>query len=319
MENDAMTSNMVSQLNNSVISEAKEVKSEEQINNEMVDAINLEELIEIKAVNIDSVIDSFKKKALEKMQKISCDKVFEELQEIHLKNCINYCEERLSNARNIDVMKAELVERFDKTLPDLETLPFALKNGLECFISHYNTNYQFERAFSILAGNFYEIFYNEIPYTAHEYLVPIPFNEKETELLEQYPEDMVFFLALALRKIVYANLLKHLQDPSALQKEISPKNNAFKWNVTKNNKTEFVQLFYALHKAGYIEGEITKVIEASAVFFNLELSEHWQSNLSANIHRFIKQPVIFDNLKKAYTAHSDKLQQVKYEKNKGKS
>lgn len=82
--------------------------------------------------------------------------------------------------------------------------------------------------------------------------------------------------------------------------------------ATKENKNDFVQLIYGLHKAGYInhgEGEITRIVETLAKALNLKLGDNWQSNLSASIHKAKRdyQPLVFKNIQQAYMLYMDNL------------
>jgi hypothetical protein len=84
------------------------------------------------------------------------------------------------------------------------------------------------------------------------------------------------------------------------------------WTTSKDNKTEFVQLIYALHGAGYLnngKGEITKIVESLAGVLGVALSKNWQSNLSASVHRSNRdyQPSIFSKIAEAYSEYADKL------------
>lgn len=84
------------------------------------------------------------------------------------------------------------------------------------------------------------------------------------------------------------------------------------WTASRDNKTEFVQLIYALHEAGYLNngtGEITKIVESLADTLSVSLSKNWQSNLSASIHKSNSdyQPPIFGKIATAYTGYADRL------------
>ncbi len=81
---------------------------------------------------------------------------------------------------------------------------------------------------------------------------------------------------------------------------------------TKENKNDFVQLIYALHQAGYINygrGEITKIVEAAAIAFNVKLGNNWQSNHSASIHKAKRdyEPPIFRKIQDAYKNYTHDL------------
>jgi hypothetical protein len=51
------------------------------------------------------------------------------------------------------------------------------------------------------------------------------------------------------------------------------------------NQTEFVQLIYALVRAERLSNDrIEEMVEVLAEFMGINLSRHWQSNLSKSIH-----------------------------------
>jgi hypothetical protein len=82
------------------------------------------------------------------------------------------------------------------------------------------------------------------------------------------------------------------------------------WKGT--NETEFIQLIYALHEAGYLyneERQITSLVWQMADAFNVRLGRNWQSNFSHSINnrKLGYEPKIFKDLKKYFIAYRDKL------------
>ena len=82
-----------------------------------------------------------------------------------------------------------------------------------------------------------------------------------------------------------------------------------KWQ--RDNKTEFVQLIYALYEAGYInneESQKTKLVTQLSSLFNFDVGKHWQSNLTKSINDRNADyvPDIFQNLTKAFIEYRDK-------------
>lgn len=68
-------------------------------------------------------------------------------------------------------------------------------------------------------------------------------------------------------------------------------------------KTDFYKLVYALHASGCIKGEITKVMEALAPAFGIQLAKSWQSGVSKNMdysNAGYNNTELFDDMKKAY-------------------
>ena len=93
-----------------------------------------------------------------------------------------------------------------------------------------------------------------------------------------------------------------------------------KWTSVKDNKNEFVQLIYGLHKAGYInegKGEITKITEALASVFDVKLAKGWQSNHSTSIRNASAkyEPAVFRKIQEAYKKHMAEILESK-KKNK---
>lgn len=83
-----------------------------------------------------------------------------------------------------------------------------------------------------------------------------------------------------------------------------------KWTGKKDNKNEFVQLVYGLHKAGLInagKGEITKIVENLAEVFKIELGKGWQANHSSSIHKAKSnyKPPVFTKIQDAYQKYAD--------------
>jgi hypothetical protein len=78
------------------------------------------------------------------------------------------------------------------------------------------------------------------------------------------------------------------------------------------NQTEFVQLIYSLFHSETltIEGnEKTKLVEEIAIYFNIKLSEHWQSNLSKAINKRNNdyEPQIIETIKSGYNNYKKEI------------
>ncbi|MBI2722211.1 MAG: RteC domain-containing protein [Bacteroidetes bacterium] len=94
-----------------------------------------------------------------------------------------------------------------------------------------------------------------------------------------------------------------------------------KWTGKKDNKNEFVQLVYGLHKAGLInqgKGEITKIVESLAEAFKIELGKGWQANHSSSIHKANKdyEAPVFAKIREAYKTYVE--EQIEHLKKKKK-
>jgi len=83
----------------------------------------------------------------------------------------------------------------------------------------------------------------------------------------------------------------------------SPIQSALKWNA--DNETELIQLIYALNKAGYISGNITKIVPEFASLMNFPLGKNWKINHSSSIHNRKDgyQVKLFEKLKEKYNEY----------------
>lgn len=82
------------------------------------------------------------------------------------------------------------------------------------------------------------------------------------------------------------------------------------------NQTEFVQLIYSLFHSQTltIEGnEKTKLVEEIAIYFNIKLSEHWQSNLSKAVNKRNNdyEPQIIETIKLGYNNFKKEIKDKK--------
>ena len=157
-------------------------------------------------------------------------------------------------------------------------------------------------------------------------------NGKRITLYISEEEKALKNLALNERKLLkymiratgYAELQKRLPtmfDEKEIASTEKTKTNTYpiEWSGKKDNKNEFVQLIYGLHKAGLInegKGEITKIIETLAEDFKVDLGKGWQANHSSSIHRAKEdyQPRIFHKLQLAYGQYI--TEQLTLKKNK---
>ncbi len=131
---------------------------------------------------------------------------------------------------------------------------------------------------------------------------------EEEKALKKLALDERKLLKYLIRAIGYVELQKRLPKMFDEKENVSPeKPNAYPiiWSGKKDNKNEFVQLIYGLHKAGLInegKGEITKIIETLAENLKVDLGKGWQANHSSSIHRAKEdyQPRIFHKIQLAY-------------------
>ncbi len=118
----------------------------------------------------------------------------------------------------------------------------------------------------------------------------------------------VQYMTVQQIKVKFATLIQNGNNADVKPMELYP----VKWTGNRDNKNEFVQLVYALHRAGYInhgQGEITKIVESLAATLNVALGKSWQSNLSSSVHKSKNdyEPPVFEKIKKAYLRYADEL------------
>lgn len=110
------------------------------------------------------------------------------------------------------------------------------------------------------------------------------------------------------QRLLPAKQIKSEKSQISLDQQIKKRSNV-KW--TGKNKTEFIQLIYALYHSKLINNdtnEITKIVIDIASFFDVELGNNWQSNLSKskNVRNNDYVPKVFDRIKTAYVNYSNK-------------
>jgi hypothetical protein len=149
--------------------------------------------------------------------------------------------------------------------------------------------------------------------------IPVQFEEKEEEnkILKQLALDerklMKILVSYTAHKEIQKRFDSLFEETENVKddKEITAKY-PVKWTSVKDNKNEFVQLIYGLHKAGYInegKGEITKITEALANVFDVKLAKGWQSNHSTSIRNASAkyEPAVFRKIQEAYKKHMTEI------------
>ena len=139
---------------------------------------------------------------------------------------------------------------------------------------------------------------------------------------EQRPSEREInqFVSITKNRLNFErNFLFLERDPEFELTEKVPIKSGISWTGNKDSKNDFVQMVYGLHRAGIInagKGEITKIVEALAPVFNVELGKNWQSNHSASIHKVNRnyQPPVFDKIKEAYLKYAEGLLEDKKKK-----
>ena len=150
-------------------------------------------------------------------------------------------------------------------------------------------------------------------------------HEEENKMLKKLALDERRLMKMLVTYTAYKDIQKRFntlfEDTETVKdnKELIVKY-PIKWTAVKDNKNEFVQLIYGLHKAGYInegKGEITKITEALANVFDVKLAKGWQSNHSTSIRNASGkyEPAIFRKIQEAYKKHMGEILEHK-KKNK---
>lgn len=136
----------------------------------------------------------------------------------------------------------------------------------------------------------------------------------EKKELKQLAADEKRLIRLLVRFVAFQEIEKRLPDILNMADKKAGKGDSglypVKWTSVKDNKNDFVQLIYGLHKAGYLnkgKGEITKIVERLADTLQVDLGKNWQSNLSSSIHKSKHgyEPPIFNKIKQAYQYYAE--------------
>lgn len=226
--------------------------------------------------------------------------------------------------------KEHVVDEFRKAMEFLEACNKSDKNRqkvAEIFMLFYkrgeDMNYTLEHLRKVFGHEIEEIKSYKKIVDGEEQDVYITEEEKA---LKQFTLNDRKFIKFLIRLIAFQNIQKKIDkiyQESVSDNDRNPKSieNIVKWTGSKeDNKNEFVQLVYGLHKAGFLnkgKGEITKIVESLSEVFGIDLGKNWQSNHSASIHKAKHnyEPPIFQKVKNAYQEYTEKLIEEK-KKNK---
>lgn len=232
------------------------------------------------------------------------NQIFDELLNRYIKTIEKNYQGRYKKAKDKEFVKEELKKGTDFIL-DWTWLDTSKGKLIQAFSEMYMRGEDMNEIISHIRKSFGEI--EDIkPFRRIE-------NGKKITLYLSDEEKALKSLALNERKLLkflirdtaYREIQKHLPVMFDETESTPPKDYAIKWTSKKDNKNEFVQLIYSLHKAGYInegKGEITKVVESLAGVFKIDLGKGWQANHSSSIHKAKNnyQPQVFDKIKEAY-------------------
>jgi hypothetical protein len=235
--------------------------------------------------------------------------VFEELLSRYIKAIEKNYLWRYKRAKDKEFIKDELQKGVDFII-EMNTLDDAKGKLINTFWEWYKRGENFNDIMKQLRQSYGEVD-NIKPYgiiengkTITQYL------SEEEKALKKLALDERKLMKLLIDYAAHKEIQKRLptmfgeQEASPAEKEKTA-SYPIKWTGKKDNKNEFVQLVYGLHKAGLInegKGEITKITEALAGIFKMELGKGWQANHSTSIHkaRANYQPLIFHKIREAY-------------------
>lgn len=214
---------------------------------------------------------------------------------------------RYKRAKDKDFIVDELIKETDNVL-DWMTASKSLGELIDLFSTRYNRGENIDEILSDLKRIYGDV--EEIrPFKKIENgkKISLYISDEEREL-KNLALDKRRLVRLFIRYLAFRRIKKRLPElfkAMEAQQIVTRNNYPVKWTSKKDNKTEFVQLIYGLHKAGLInegKGEITKIVESLAEVFKIDLGKGWQANHSSSIHKAKNnyEPAIFENIKAAY-------------------
>jgi hypothetical protein len=251
------------------------------------------------------------------------DQVFNELVSRYTKTIEKNYQSSYKRAKDKEFIKEELKKGTDFIL-DCTWLDTSKGKLIEVFSKMYKRGDDMNDIVAHLRKVFGEID-DELPFKRIE-------NGKKITLYLSEEDQALKKLALNERKLIkvlirdtaYREIQKSLptmfdEKGSAPAEKEKTTTYPIKWTGKKDNKNEFVQLIYGLHKAGFInegKGEITKIVESLAGVFKIDLGKGWQANHSSSIHKAKNnyQPLIFHKIQGAYQQYME--EQVEGKKKK---
>lgn len=246
------------------------------------------------------------------------NQIFDKLLQRYIKTIEKNYQVRYKKAKDKEFIKEELKKGTDFIL-DWTWLDTSKGKLIQAFSEMYKRGEDMNEIISHIRKSFGEI--EDIkPFRRIENGKKITlYLSDEEKALKSLALNERKLLKLLIRDTAYREIQKHLPVMFDETESKPPKDYAIKWTSKKDNKNEFVQLIYGLHKAGFInegKSEITKIVESLAGVFKIDLGKGWQANHSSSIHKAKNnyQPPIFDKIKEAY--HDYMQEQIEGKKKK---
>jgi hypothetical protein len=240
--------------------------------------------------------------------------VFEELLTRYITSVEKNIKSRIKTARDTNHVRAEITDEIEQSI-SWSTFGENQDKLAEAFLSGYKRGEDITKIFVRIRKQFGEDVEDILPFRRIENgkKINLYLSDEEKALKELALNDRKLMKFL-VRHITYLDIKNRLPELLIEKQKSEPKQSTppLKWTGTKDNKNEFVQLIYGLHKAGLInngKGEITKITEDLAGVFGISLGNNWQSNHSASIHKAKRdyQPSIFRKIQEAYQTYTENL------------
>ncbi len=222
---------------------------------------------------------------------------------------------RYKKAKDKEFILAELKNDTDFVL-GWETLTLENSKLIDVFSTRYKRGEDINDILNHIKKTFGEVD-DELPFKRIENGKKITiYLSEEEKALKKLALDKRKLFKLLIRSIAFTDIQKRMTEmfsETTLKSKLNSYN-GLKWTAKKDNKNEFVQLIYGLHKAGFInegKGEITKIIETLAEIFKIELGKGWQANHSSSIHKGNRdyKAKIFKTIEEAYHNYCEELRE----------
>lgn len=263
-------------------------------------------------------------------KQLKMKQTFEELLNRYTLMVERNIEKRYTKAKDKEFVRKEIEKEF-ALLNVIQVIGEHKEKMVDTFLTYYKRGERMEETLLFIRKVYGEDVKDELDFRKVENGVSLPIyiSDEEKELREfvlstkKLKHFFIRYLAfLEIEKNLTSLFIKSDLMPS-LTKEIqfedkkAPETNSsnpvlIKWTGSRENRNEFVQLIYGLHSSGFInngKGEITKIVEALANIFDIDLSKNWQSNHSSSIHKSKNdyEPKIFNSIKDAYKDYTMSL------------
>ena len=225
-------------------------------------------------------------------------------------NCLN----QLKKAKNRIYVADRILNQLRGIIRFYSIIFTKHNKAFNFFIENYNRGEEIIGILNKISEDYPETMQMAPEIDERDQIELIPFSKEAEKLIKQFPENSQNIVRFHIGYLALDEVIKRV--PTYLNQNegnvIPASKKITQWTAPRDAKNDFVQLIYGLHLAGYLndgKGEITKITEALADTFGIDLGKNWQSNHSSSIHKAKEgyQPPIFDKIKQAYLAYSKGL------------